>query len=503
MSEREPTASPNQLNAAFSTRAVDGAAIRSWSERAIAIGIALAFATIGVIAIVSYRAIDRVVSDAASVVHTREVLQASEDLRATLTQGQSVYRGYAATINERFLQPFTTAAEHVDGQVARLRHLTADNPEQQHRLDALEPLIASLLVFGRQVMETTKAQGLGSAAELLTTGRGLTLMDEISALLGELNADEESLLAVRTAASRASRQQTMVAFFGLTALALAMLCTVAFVTTRDISRRKRAETALRRGRDELAERTAELARSNAELEQFASVTSHDLQEPLRKIQSFGERLQSKYSATLPADAADYIERMRNAAARMQAMINDLLALARVTTMAQPFVAVDLSAAARDAVADLETRIERTGGHVDIAPLPNIEADPMQMRLLMMNLIGNALKFHRSDTPPVVRVYAGNNAEATPANGSSTAATIVVADNGIGFDEQYRERIFGMFQRLHGRSEYEGSGIGLAICAKIAARHGGTIAAHSQPGEGATFIVTLPVRQMATSAGGSQ
>ncbi|MBI1814837.1 MAG: hypothetical protein HYR72_07660 [Deltaproteobacteria bacterium] len=317
-------------------------------------------------------------------------------------------------------------------------------------------------------------------------------MDEISALLAELNADEDSLLAVRTAASQASRQQTMVAFFGLTILALVMLGIVAFVTTRDIGQRKRTEAALRRGRDQLeirvAERTAELARSNVELEQFAAAASHDLQEPLRKIQTFGERLLARHADALVPEARDYVDRMRNAAGRMQAMINALLTFSRITTKAQAFESIDLTVAAREAVADLETRIEQAHGRVEVAPLPHVDADPTQMRLLLMNLIGNALKFHRPDTPPVVRLCANG------ALADSGTIAIAVADNGIGFDERYSDRIFTMFQRLHGRGEYEGTGIGLAICAKIAKRHGGTITARSAPGEGATFIITLPVHQ---------
>ena len=249
----------------------------------------------------------------------------------------------------------------------------------------------------------------------------------------------------------------------------------------DITERKRVEEAL-------ARQTQELARSNAELEQFAYIASHDLQEPLRKVQAFGDRLLAGYGEVLGDQGRDYLERMQNAAARMQTLINDLLMYSRVTTKAQPFVSVDLAQVARGVLSDLETRIEQVGGRVEVGDLPTIEADPTQMRQLLQNLIGNALKFHKKDEAPLVKVYAGS------LDGRDGGCQIIVEDNGIGFDEKYLDRIFQVFQRLHGRSEYEGSGIGLATCRKIVERHRGSITAKSVPEQGATFIVTLPARQ---------
>jgi PAS domain S-box-containing protein len=252
----------------------------------------------------------------------------------------------------------------------------------------------------------------------------------------------------------------------------------AVVIARDIRARKRAEAEFRLAMQHLQQ-------SNRELEDFAHIASHDLQEPLRKIQAFGELLDSKHAATLPPQARDYIERMRSAAKRMQILINDLLAFSRVSTKAQPFVPVNLATVAREVAHDLELRVHEEGGHIDIEELPVIDADPLQMRQLLQNLVGNALKFRRDDVPPVVTIGAVVD---------DGLCRISIKDNGIGFDEKYADRIFTMFERLHGRGKYEGTGIGLAICRRIAERHGGTIIAHSTPGQGSTFIVTLPVKQ---------
>jgi PAS domain S-box-containing protein len=237
---------------------------------------------------------------------------------------------------------------------------------------------------------------------------------------------------------------------------------------------------------------AELQRSNRELEEFASVASHDLQEPLRKIQTFGDRLQSKCAADLGEQGREFLERMLSSAARMRSLIDDLLTYSRISTRTLPFTAVDLNVVTREVVSDLEGRLHQTGGRVEAGSLPTLEADALQMRQLLQNLVSNGLKFHRPGEPPVVRVEAevlpGDEGEAGP------RVRLAVGDNGIGFEEVYLDRIFTMFQRLHGRTEYDGTGVGLAICRKIVERHHGHITARSAPGQGATFLVTLPLRQ---------
>lgn len=250
-----------------------------------------------------------------------------------------------------------------------------------------------------------------------------------------------------------------------------------------------------RADEELRNFATKLKRSNEELERFASVASHDLQEPLRKIQAFGDRLNTVCANALDERGADYLARMLSAAGRMRTLIDDLLAFSRVTTKVQPFTAVDLAETAQQVLSDLETRIDELKATVQIGFLPIIEADPLQMRQLLQNLISNALKFHRSGVPPLIQISARAVVRSGPGGlPDNDWFEIAVQDNGIGFEEKYLDRIFEVFQRLHGRTEYEGSGVGLAICRRIAERHGGGITAESRPSNGATFKVTLPARQ---------
>lgn len=254
-----------------------------------------------------------------------------------------------------------------------------------------------------------------------------------------------------------------------------------------------------RSEQELRSYAAKLQQTNRELQDIANIAAHDLQEPLRKIQAFSDLLKIKVAGSLTDEGRDYVDRMQNAARRMQHLINDLLAFSRVTIKAQPFVPVDLTVIGREIVADLDIRLEQVQGVVHIGNLPTIEADPIQIRQLLMHLVANGLKFARRGVPPVITVTAETLSVPRPRYqalpGSTTICKLTVEDNGIGFEEKYTDRIFGIFQRVHPADNYEGTGMGLAICRKIAERHGGTITARSTPGSGSAFIVTLPVRHL--------
>lgn len=259
------------------------------------------------------------------------------------------------------------------------------------------------------------------------------------------------------------------------------------VTFHDITERKEATQAM-------AATNAKLEQRNQTLREFAYIASHDLQEPLRKISAFADLMYEDYNEVVDEEGVYYLKRMQDAANRMSTLINDLLAYSRVTTQTRPFEPVDLNDILDEVRSDLAIRIREVDGRVEADDLPAIEADPTQMRQLLQNLIGNGLKFHRDDVPPVVYITSTvDRAEASEPE-APLVCCLRVQDNGIGIEEKYADRIFTPFKRLHSRSRYQGTGMGLAICQRIVQRHGGRIMVTSTPGEGTTFTVRLPVKQ---------
>ncbi len=282
----------------------------------------------------------------------------------------------------------------------------------------------------------------------------------------------------------------------------APLCAV--LTVRDTTAAREATAALRQLNETLearvAERTEEIERAserieranalltsrNRELQDFAHVASHDLQEPLRKMRAFADLLVLEHSASLDDEARGFLDKVQSGAERMSRLLSDLLAFSRVTSHGRPYAPIDLDVTAERVVSDLGVRIAETGGEVSVGPLPTVTGDASQLYQLLLNLVQNALKFHRDGVGSRVVVAAERAVESR-----RRVVRLTVRDDGIGFDEKHRDRIFKPFQRLHGRGTYEGTGMGLAICRRIVDRHGGRIEVASTPGEGTTFTVTLP------------
>lgn len=233
---------------------------------------------------------------------------------------------------------------------------------------------------------------------------------------------------------------------------------------------------------QLKTKTLELVKSNQALKDFVSIASHDLQEPLRKIITFGSRLAEKEGELNP-ESKDYLHRMQKTSLRMQELIDDLLLFSKASTHAEPFKKTDLKVVISEVIADLELLLQKNDGNILVGSLPTLDSSPSQIRQLFQNLMSNAIKFHAEDKPPKIEIHSHLNDQGD--------WEISVQDQGIGFDEKYRERIFRPFERLHGRSEYEGTGMGLAICRKIVEGHGGTILVESQVGKGTCFKVIFP------------
>ncbi|WP_420150478.1 sensor histidine kinase [Spirosoma sp.] len=274
----------------------------------------------------------------------------------------------------------------------------------------------------------------------------------------------------------------------------------------DLTPQKQMQIDLQSSNEQLIDLNATLVltnqslnRSNENLKQFAYIASHDLQEPLRKVQQFGDLLQDQYSGQL-GEGINYLNRMQSAASRMSTLIRDLLSYSRISTQPEALKPVSLTDVIDLTLTDLELLIQETTARIEVGPLPTVMGDASQLGQLFLNLLSNALKFRKPDQsegPPLIRIQTRRVAAAdlplsvNPIRLTQAYHCIDVSDNGVGFDEKYLDRIFQVFQRLHGRNQFSGTGIGLAICEKVVANHGGAITASSQIGTGSTFSVYLP------------
>ncbi|OFY85175.1 MAG: hypothetical protein A3F72_05185 [Bacteroidetes bacterium RIFCSPLOWO2_12_FULL_35_15] len=262
-------------------------------------------------------------------------------------------------------------------------------------------------------------------------------------------------------------------------------------TTYIITKYRDTESKVKKQSENLELLNAKLKESNTELENFAFISSHDLQEPLRKIQAFGDRLTMSDGNVISEKGMDYLSRMLNAAGRMQILINDLLYFSRQTSVIPNFISIDLNSILIEVMTDLEFRIESTNTVINAEELPTIEAGAIQMRQLFQNLLSNAIKFRKENESPAIKIY--SKIVPDKKDNKKQMAEIYFADNGIGFEEKFNDRIYNIFQKLEGK-KYKGSGIGLSICKKIVERHNGTIYAKSEINKGSIFLVTLPIKQ---------
>ena len=361
---------------------------------------------------------------------------------------------------------------------------------------ALSNMIQGLCMFDKDqkliVVNRRYLEIYGFSADVVKPGISLRGLMEYSVSLGNYTKEQaEKALAERNDPERLSKRTTLKQRLRdgrvIAVMNEPMPDGGTIATYQDI-------TELELSAATMLEYTEKLERSNRELVDFAYVASHDLQEPLRKIEAFGDRLMKKYSSLLPEDGKMFVERMHNAAGRMRSLINDLLSYSRVTTNAKPFQLIALSDVLEDVKSDLQIRIEESGAKIESGNLPAIQCDGTQFRQLLQNLIGNALKFRKPDMAPVVKVDA-KVVQNSAAPNSPSYVVIEISDNGIGFDNQFRDQIFTIFQRLHNRNEYEGTGIGLATCRKIVERHGGIILADGAVGLGSKFTITIPENQI--------
>ncbi len=447
-------------------------------------------------AVVAYRKGSAVLSDARDVTHSVNVIANVNEIDSLMLEAESSHRGYVVTGDDRFLGRYREIHRLVDDDLDKLKTLVVDNPVQRDHVEDLRSLVQLKYQEMDSVLKLYGNEGFETARSRMLEGFGRRYMQDVQRVTSEMADEEDRLLVVRRNRTQESAQSASISLWVGTGIAIVILSFALYSLIRFVASEAESRLAEQQHRIALEEQIRakgeleseriklidELQRSNRELQDFAFVASHDLQEPLRKIQAFGDRLKTKSGDALSDDARGYLNTMLSASVRMQTLISDLLNLSRVTTKAQPFVAVKLDRIASEVKEDLNARIEETRGSVKIGKLGILQADPLQMRQLFQNLLSNALKFSRAGVDPVIEVKRLET-------GSQVGFT--VEDNGIGFDQKHAEKIFTVFQRLHGRGEYEGTGVGLAICRKIVERHQGTIEATSTPGVGTKFTVLFP------------
>ena len=478
----------------------------------------------GAVLVAVLRQADRALSNQAS--RTFPARLAASQLLVALVDQETGLRGYALTGDERFLTPYRKGL--VDEQAVRERLDVYVRPGDPAHL-ALLTVDAAVTAWRDQYATLNIAGGRSGANETIQFGRALfervrqtstaldnTLARQVRAAHDEADRDRHLVMAVLAVMAAA----LAIAVIGLQrALKTAVLgpmhrlaAQVALVSKGehntpiqpdgppDIREMAAGVESMRlelvgvlaeveRQRRGLERRAAELARSNADLEQFAYVASHDLQEPLRKVASFCQMLDQRYSGQLDERADRYIAFAVDGAKRMQLLINDLLTFSRVGRTSEGFVTVDLAAIVARAWDGLEARVVESGGRLesDLDGCPDVHGDPRLLQMLLGNLLGNALKYRRADLAPVVRVTAEKE---------GPMLRVHVVDNGIGIPAEYADKVFVIFQRLHPRDEYEGTGIGLALAKKVVEFHGGTIGLLPVPDGGACISFTLPLEEFA-------
>lgn len=453
----------------------------------------------------SYYATSDLITKEKRIQGTLNFLVAIKDTFSALQDAETGQRGFLITGDTKYLAPYAAALDNINSRITILNTLQSELPEQESNIQELIALIARKREEMNRVVALRESD-LGQAAfGLARSDEGYQIMQQIRDLVTRMEVREYRLMSAQRSEAAQSRQQVLVAIGVATFTGLLLVGAVFVLIQRATIRQQRNAEKLALTNEELesiiSDRTREierysqeLKRSNRELQDFAFVASHDLQEPLRKIRAFGDRLKDRYAPQLErGEGVNYINRMQSAAERMSLLISDLLQFSRASTHPSTFDKISLQQALDEVLDNLSETIAGRQATVDADPLPHIEADSTQMRQLFQNLLGNSLKFTEPEVKPRIRIGVETFTNKTDSD-SKLWCKITVQDNGIGFDERFAERIFTPFQRLHGRSEYSGSGIGLAVCRRVVERHGGSIRVRSGPAFGTTFSVYLPVTQ---------
>lgn len=442
------------------------------------------------LSLISYNKIQDLLIKDNAVAHTQEVLLRTEEVISIVKDAETGQRGFLLTHKRNYLEPFKNAYSRIDRAFMHLDSLMADTPQQRTRLDSLRKITdvkfknLNLAILN----DTVPSYRVFSRTSVLDEGEGLML--QIRKTVSQIQQEEKRRLADRIFQKNEISEVTPQYILFVSGFALLLLLVSFVLINRELRKRISVQ-------QELEQKLEALNRSNAELEQFAYVASHDLQEPLRKIRAFGDRLLVKQKDKLDDDGRTLLSKIQDSAGRMQVLIDDLLTFSRMVNKSSDLSATDLNVVLKEVLADLSEPIRAQKAEIVLDELPVVLGFPVQMRQLFQNLISNALKFAKPGQTPRVQLTASTTSGSTipSVHGRKRQLAyhqITVKDDGIGFEPEYAERIFVIFQRLHGRSEYPGTGIGLAICRRVVTNHHGYIVAESELGQGASFTIYLPI-----------
>lgn len=445
------------------------------------------------VTVISYRSINKFIENSRWLDHTNKVLLDLETLMNLIKESESSYRGLLLIGDKDFIKKYDSIPRHLQERYEHLHFLLRDNRLQDKRLEVLWPVVMKKYEVMNKSISMFRSKEDDKKAALALLKDSKHLMDVITVLINQMIRAEKTYLVVRTEEQEMSASSTLWAIIILSFSA--MLISVAAFWRINADNVEKTKAKL-----DLEMKVAALNRSNYELEQFAYAASHDLQEPLRKVRAFGDRLQHRYAKHLDDTGKDYIMRMQGAAERMQNLIEDLLTYSRINKKEKGFERTNMSEVLKDILSDISELTRRTHAHITYDELPVIEAIPSLIGQLLQNLIINAIKFRKENTEPVIHISSSIKKgkeldQVSKIFAEKEYARIAITDNGIGFDEKYADKIFVIFQRLHGRTEFEGSGIGLAVCKRICEKHHGYISAYSKVGKGATFVIVLPLVQI--------
>ncbi len=488
-------------------------------DRKIIIGFVLALAIWLTIGSLLYRNTSEQAHEARWLSHTYEALAKIQELLLRLTDAETARRGFVMSGRDRFLTHYSNAVERANTALSQLRVLTGDNLRQQQTCNALQPLIQrEFAVYSESISLHLKPE-TDSAAQLGLTEKGQEIMENIRRLIAEMDTAERRLLRQRGSESESHVRRTQqIALAGFFTGAI-MLSWAFVLLTRENRRRCRAEEAFRKANEALersvqertaeladaleahrqaeqeikklneelekrvVERTAQLENANKELEAFSYSVSHDLRAPLRHIDGFAEMLRDDASAVLGERSRRYLETISGSAKRMGALIDDLLVFSRMGRAEMRQTRFPMDRLVKEVLKEMKPQLQNRQIDWEIDPLPEVSGDRAMLKQVWVHLLSNAVKYTRPRERAKIQIRC--------ARGGERELQFCVRDNGVGFDMQYSNKLFGVFQRLHPAEEFDGTGIGLANVRRIVHRHGGRTWAEAKVDQGATFYFTLP------------